>query len=44
MQKWMWAVLIGGVATYFAHKYNKTFALVAGAATVVIAFMLWKNG
>jgi hypothetical protein len=34
MQKWMWVLLVGVVVTYFAYKWNKVGAIVAGLATV----------
>lgn len=44
MPKFAWALIIGGAVTYLAHRYNKTLAIVAGVATVVVAFLLWKKG
>jgi len=44
MQKWMWALAIGGVATYMVAKTKSSYTWLTAGVTAVVAYMLWKQG
>lgn len=44
MPKFVWVLLIGGVATYFVHRTKRAYTWVTALATAGAAFYFWKQG
>lgn len=44
MKSWMWALLLGGVGTYFIHKTQPAYTWMAGGLTLIVVYFLFRRG